>query len=443
MRRAALSAVVTTLASVMPVFLVGGLAVQISRDMTLTPTTLGLAVAVYFGVTALASMPVGALVERFGAKVTAQAGILLAADAMLAVAISARTLAALLVMLAIGAAANALGQLASNSTLSYYVPKHRHGLVFGAKQAAIPLATLLAGSSVPVVALTVGWRWAFVLGALLALVAIPLVPPDPPPRQAAERRREPAGTGLALLGTGAAFAAAAATSIGAFLVASVVARGYSETRAGLLLTLAGAACVASRLSVGALADSWSVSWAGSAPTEGPGAWGKRWPRRHLTAVGAMLATGAAGTLLLSLDSPVATLFGVAFGYGVGWGFPGLLTYAVVRLRPTAPAAATSVTQTGVYAGNSLGPLCFGLMATHRGFDAAWTAAAGAMAVAACLVLVGARLADARPAAPTRQCEHCGRQFGQDQRSDAIYCRSTCAGEALLMRRQAADQGGAA
>jgi len=43
----------------------------------------------------------------------------------------------------------------------------------GAKQSSGPYATLLAGPSVPLVALTVGWRWAFVLAApgAMALVA--------------------------------------------------------------------------------------------------------------------------------------------------------------------------------------------------------------------------------------------------------------------------------
>ena len=58
-----------------------------------------------------------------------------------------------------------MGQLASNTSLSRQVPAGRQGLSFGVKQAAIPVSTLLAGAAVPVVALTVGWRWAFVLAA--------------------------------------------------------------------------------------------------------------------------------------------------------------------------------------------------------------------------------------------------------------------------------------
>src|SRR4029453_10793467 len=81
-------------------------------------------------------------------------------------------------ILTVGAAANALGQLASNSSLAQHVPARRQGLSFGVKQAAIPICTLLAGASVPIVALTLGWRWAFVLAAVLAVAAIPLVPSE-------------------------------------------------------------------------------------------------------------------------------------------------------------------------------------------------------------------------------------------------------------------------
>ena len=52
------------------------------------------------------------------------------------------------------------------------VPAGRQGLSFGVKQAAIPVSTLLAGAAVPTVALTLGWRWAFVLGGLRAMAAL-------------------------------------------------------------------------------------------------------------------------------------------------------------------------------------------------------------------------------------------------------------------------------
>ena len=60
------------------------------------------------------------------------------------------------------------------------MPAHRQGLSFGVKQAAIPVSTLLAGAAVPTVALTVGWRWAFVAAAVAALTALALVPAQAP-----------------------------------------------------------------------------------------------------------------------------------------------------------------------------------------------------------------------------------------------------------------------
>jgi hypothetical protein len=83
--------------------------------------------------------------------------------------------------------------------------------------------------------------------------------------------------------------------------------------------------------------------------------------------------------------------GTVLGFGLGWSWPGLLQFAVVRLNPTAPAAATAIVQVGVYAGGCLGPVGFGLIATGMSFAAAWVVAAAAMLVAGGGVLVGRRM----------------------------------------------------
>ena len=93
--RAATSALTTTIACSVPVFLVGGLAVQIADELHFSPAGLGLAVSVYFGVSALASVPAGGLVERYGATAVARAAIGLAAASLLTVAIAARSLTTL------------------------------------------------------------------------------------------------------------------------------------------------------------------------------------------------------------------------------------------------------------------------------------------------------------------------------------------------------------
>src|SRR3954471_12318173 len=87
--RAAIAALTTTIAVSVPVFLVGGLAVQISDELGFSPAGLGLAVSAYFGASALASIPAGALVERYGSARVSRFGIALSAASLLAIAAAA------------------------------------------------------------------------------------------------------------------------------------------------------------------------------------------------------------------------------------------------------------------------------------------------------------------------------------------------------------------
>jgi len=382
-KTAVAGAVATTVACVMPVFLVGGLAVQIGADLRFSPAGLGLAVAVYFGVSALASVPAGGLVERYGSTVIARAGILLAAAGMLAIGAFARSLPLLVLLLGASAAANALGQLASNAALARRVPAGRQGLSFGLKQAAIPLSTLLAGAAVPAIALTLHWRWAFVFAAVLALGALALVPPDARTAAgaSAERAGERATAALVVIALGSVCASGAASALSAFLVDSSVSRGLAPGPAGLMLSFGSVVCVAARVGAGALAD--------------------RTTGGHIAGNAALLAIGAVGMGLLTLSGPVALASGVLLALGLGWAWPGLQNFAVVRLHPQAPAAATSITQTGVYAGACVGPLVLGTVAAHAGYPTMWTVAAGAMLAAALLMLAGARMLRAAGAARAR------------------------------------------
>jgi predicted MFS family arabinose efflux permease len=68
-----------------------------------------------------------------------------------------------------------------------------------------------------------------------------------------------------------------------------------------------------------------------------------------------------------------------------------MNFAVVRLHPQAPAAATSITQTGVYAGGCVGPLSLGSLAETAGYPTMWTVAAVAMLAAAALMVVGSSM----------------------------------------------------
>jgi predicted MFS family arabinose efflux permease len=370
--RAATGALTTTVAVSIPVFLVGGLAVQIADELGFSPAGLGLAVSAYFGASALASVPAGALVERYGSTTVARYGIVLAAASLLGIAVGARSLWSLIAILALGAGANAAGQLASNASLARHVPPRRQGLSFGVKQAAIPVSTLLAGAAVPVVALTLGWRWAFVLAAVLACAAIVVVPAeDDEPSRSRDRNGDRATGALIVIGVAAMLSAGAANALGTFLVDSAVARGIAPGPAGLSLTLGGAVCVVARIAGGWQAD--------------------LRPQHQVGTIAGLLVCGAAGLLLLAVPGTLALVAGVVLGFGLGWSWPGLLNFAVVRLHPQAPAAATSITQTGVYAGGCVGPLGLGALAAAAGYPAMWMVAAAAMVLAGVLMVGGSAL----------------------------------------------------
>jgi MFS family permease len=369
--RAAAGAVTTTTACTLPVFLTGGLAVQISAELGFDPAGLGIVVALFFGVSALASLPSGWLVERFGSVPTSRAAVLGAALVMTAMATLARSYVALVVILLCGAWCNVLGQLASNLTLARYVPASRLGLSFGVKQAAIPLATLLSGAAVPVVALTVGWRWAYAIGAGLALLALLLTPRESIRRERTTADGELAKAALSVIGAAAGLAAAASSALGIFLVASAVDRGVDAGMAGLTLTLGSVVGLVLRLLHG---------WAADRRSGG-----------HIAVVAASLLLGAGGLALLAVPGPVALVAGTVLGFGLGWAWPGLLQFAVVRLNPSAPAAATSIVQVGVYGGGFAGPIGFGFLATHLSFPAAWLIGAVTMLVAAALMVLGRRM----------------------------------------------------
>ncbi|WP_231974277.1 MFS transporter [Pseudonocardia sp. HH130630-07] len=373
--RVAGGAVAVTTVSVLPVFLTGALAVQLSADLGFDPSGLGLVVALYFGVSALCSLPVGMIVERFGSRVTSRIAVLGAAVLLAGLAVGARSYGSLVALLLGASWCNVMGQLSSNLTLARSVPARRMGLSFGVKQAAIPTATLLAGVAVPAVALTVGWRWAYVIGAVLALAALALCPREDagPPARAAKGARATAALGV--IGAASGMAAGTATALGIFLVASAVERGVAPGPAGLVLTMGSVIGLSIRLLHGWLADRREVRRGGG----------------HVAVVSASLAAGAIGFGLLAVPGTPALIAGTVLAFGLGWAWPGLLQFAVVRLNPSAPAAATSVVQLGVYAGGFAGPIVFGWLAAHASFTVAWSVNAVVMLGAAGMMLVGRRM----------------------------------------------------
>ncbi len=366
--------------AVLPIFLLGASAVQIMRALHFDEVLLGLAVAVFFAAGALCAVVAGHLSERLGSSRLMRAVALLAALPMLAAGLAADNWVDLVLILIAAGMINGMTQPPVNQFLSESIPRSRQGVAFGIKQAAIPVATLLAGLSVPTLALTVGWRWAFIGGAALAVVVGLRVPAGGPrPLRRGPHRKRPSQIRyrpLIVTAAGVALGAGAANSMGAFLVSSTVHIGVQNGTAGLLAAFGSAVAMASRVVVGVAGD--------------------RIRQRHLELVAVMLLAGSVGYILLATGYAALLVPGVAIAFGAGWGWNGLFQFAVVNAHRKAPARASGVTQTGLYVGGVLGPLIFGLLAKDVSYEAAWVGAASAACLAALGMMLGQRLLASGP-----------------------------------------------
>lgn len=371
--RALLAAVWVTLAAVLPLFLTGAMSVQIGRTMAVAPTTLALLATGFALANVAASAALGRRVGVWGVRVSMRMSAVATAIALLGAALSP-TLAWLGVACVFGGIANALAQPAGNALVAAQLSPGRYGLGFAIKQSGIPLATLLGGLAVPVVALTVGWRVAYGAAALLALVGFALVPPDR--TVSAGRSEGPIPPKLVaplwVLALGASGAVLAATSIGALGAAGAVSVGIGEAAAGYLVAAGGMAGLAIRLGAGVVAD--------------------RFRFDSLRGVSVLCLAGACGWVLMSLGVPAWFAVGLIVANAFGWGWPGLQHLAIARRFPTATAAASGVQQTGIAIGLLVGPALLATITTSAGWRWTWlTAAAFAVVGAVAVSAAGRRI----------------------------------------------------
>ncbi len=374
-------AALTTVVAVLPVFLVGGLAVQLEQDLGMTASALGAAVAAFWAVSALLSAAAGNAVSGLGLRAGMPLAVGLGLTALLGVAVLTPHWAWLILWLSVAGAANALIHPLSNALIVDQVATRNRAFAFGLKQAAIPAATLTAGLSVPVIALTVGWQWTFGAAALFAALLVPVLLRSLP-------RRLPVAVGTSatpvtsvlprrlrpfLLATAVAggLGAAQANVVGAFTVVSAVEAGFEPAGAGFLLGAASVAGILARPLVGIAAD------------RGIGG--------SMATVAFMMTAGCAGLIGMATGQPVAYAIGSVVAFGFGWGWNGLVHYVVSKTAHPFTAQATGITQSGTYIGGSLGPLLFGVIFSQFGGAVGWSLAAVLAAAGAGASLVAYRL----------------------------------------------------
>lgn len=401
-RRAIGLSSLASVVSAFPSFLLSGFAIFMVEGIGLGPAELGRVIATFYLGSAIVSLPGGRLIGRIGSRRGMMVAGTMTLSALMVIAVGVQDIPMLVAAMALGGVANGIGQVASNVALAGSVPTGRQGLAFGLKQASAPAATLMTGATIPLIGLTVGWRWGFVVGASFALTllvgllrtpglrgageATIIIEPqsDEPPAEGqkepvagapvgAEGEPGPAVGSLVVIAAGVSCAAAVGMSIVTFYISSVVAGGVAPRTAGFLLMAGSISGIISRAVLG-----WSAD---------------RRERGHLAVVSALLTLGAVGCLTLAVagTSTSALIIGTLLGFACGWGWPGLFFLAVIRISEGAAARTLSVTQLGMFLGALTGPLSFGRVAADISFAAAWRGAAVVAIVGAMLLVLGVRL----------------------------------------------------
>jgi len=352
-RRPLLAAVVYTGMGVLPLFLMSAQILQLERGIGFSVGQLGLGTAMFFGFAALAANPAGRIVARVGPGRSLRIGGLLTLAACVIAGTAGRWWVLPLAM-AVGGVSNGLIQVAANLAIFDGVVVGRQGIAFGAKQASVPMASVLAGISLPVIGLVFGWRWVFALAGLLA-VTLAISAPHLDMARAAERNERRIGRpprSLLYLALAGFCGAMAGNGLSLFIVPSAVDIGIEEGAAGAVLAGCSLLVVGVRLGAG-----WVVDRRGSSGYSEM-AW--------------MAGAGTVGALVLALSSaPAAYLVAMPVAVLGAWGWPGIFFFTVVHSYPDFPARASGLVLSGNLTGTVVGPLVVGSLAGRGNYPAAW------------------------------------------------------------------------
>ncbi|MCW2699783.1 MAG: major facilitator superfamily 1 [Blastococcus sp.] len=361
--------------SMEPVFLLGAAAPSMQADLRFDARHLGLAVSAFWLTMALGGLVSGRLASALGPGRTIVLGVATAVASLVGM-LAAPSWSVVLIAACVGGLSAALTTPAGDMALFASAPVRRRGVAYGVKQASLPAAALLAGIGVPTIVLTLGWRWAFGAGALLAVPALLALPRRLPGRSARPTANGASGGRSGLgdvvpVAVAVALAMSAVSATGGFFVESAVAGGMTAEHAGTLLAV-GSVCGI----VGRFVFSWRLSAVS----------------RPLDVVAGLLALGGIGLggFTVAGTGPLLVLSTV-LAFGAGWGWNGLLTQTVVAAHPDDTARASAYIMVGAAVGGVAGPTSFGLVAAGAGHSWAWGAAAGALLTAAVLLLSLRRL----------------------------------------------------
>lgn len=328
---------------------------QAAADLGISASWIGVYSGIVFGCSIASSLSAGAPVRRWGAVRTDQLCLLLGSGAALAASgsIPLIALSAAALGLAFGPETPAASHLLARVTTARSRP-----LVFSVKQAGLQFGGIGAGLLIPLLLASVSWRVVLIGAGAVSLLAAVLLEPlhriyDTDRDPDAKFRMAALGQALKLVFStdvlrglfiaGFCFSALQ-QCLNTYLVVHLVRNlGQPLATAGAALAIAQVAGVASRISMGLLADSLIAT------------------RSLLVLLGATMSLAALALVLAQPSWPLVELYAVCAVFGLSaTGWQGIFLAEVAKLAPASRASeATGGILAGAYGGLVSGPLLFG------------------------------------------------------------------------------------
>jgi MFS family permease len=344
--------------------------VEIQNKFGLGPAGFGAVFAAVGLGSAVALIPAGMLVDRFGARPVLLIGAAINFCAYLAAsaAPNAALFAAAIFLAGIGSSAV---PVAGMSSLLREFPPHRRGIALGWRQLAVPLGGAIGAAALPLLAHIGGVRLALIVTAVATASTASVFAWLSAAGGGTARRMRLDGAltargmrSLLVVGLLYVYALAAALT---YIVAAARDDGLGKTEAGALFVVLNLSAGASRLVWGRIAD------------RGGG------NRRVRTLIDCGMLAAVAGLAMapvLHVGVVLAVPVTIALGFGC-FGWNGVLYVTAGELvGPDRAARAVGVASTMVFGAGALAAPVSGLVAEHAGYDVMWLTAAVSSAAGA-------------------------------------------------------------
>ena len=372
-RSPVVSAVAYTVVGVLPLYLTAAQAPRVQAELGFGKTTFGVVIAAFYLSSSIASRRVGPRLDRLGPSPGLRASATLTVVSAGLIAVFARDWVTMACFLAVSGLANAFGQVASNLVIASGVGPARQGVAFAAKQAAVPAGAMLAGLAIPWVGGGVSWRLVYVIAAVAALVMFLGVPRYRPVATEGVTHSHRLTPELMAFMFAAAIGGGVGNSMASFISDASVTQGFDDRTAALMLTLGSMVAIVARIGAGLTAD-----------------------RRRKTGVQeliVLLAVAVVGLAVLASAGRSSAVYvvGVILAFLGGWGWQGVMFYAVVRIIRMPAATSTGAVAAGAYLGTVLAPPLLGFGVERMSYEFVFASAAALMTLALGGVIASYRL----------------------------------------------------